>query len=312
MIKLKDSRFAKFYEKYSTVVDGELKEYTHVYVTPEGGFLPGVTGMIKKQLFPKKYGDVPAAVLAAAAARGSFVHHNCECLDKGMTSACVEAMQYMQMRKELGMEPVANEYCVSLPTMASCIDCVWSKDGEVYLADIKTTYELDEEYLSWQLSIYAYMFEKQNPGLYVKGLYGVWLYKGQHDKTKVVTITRKSDAEVEALIDAEVSGRQYIAAPTSSHGQIVNPSLVEDFYNTYKMVEDMNERMELFKQNLKAKFEELGLKSYDFGKFKISYTPASESEVFDSAKFKKENPDIAKQYMKTQKRSASMRVTLGD
>ena len=309
MITLYPSVYAKFYEKYSTVVNGELKEYTHVYVTPDGDFLPGVTGMIKRQLFPKKYGNVPEAVLAKAAERGSEIHHDCELIDKENWFVSSYALEYKSLQRSVNASPVANEYCVSLPTMASCIDCVWEIDGEVYLADIKTTYALDKEYLSWQLSIYAYMFEKQNPGLHVKGLYGVWLPK-DISKSQIVTIDRKSDAEVEALIEAEVSGQQYAAVPVEKTNGIVAQSMVEEYYTMAKQVEAMNARMEQFKSFVKDKMQENGITSCDFGSFKFTLTPESESEVFDAAKFKKENPDLAKQYMKKQKRSAALRITL--
>lgn len=213
------------------------------------------------------------------------------------------------MQRSVNASPVANEYCVSLPTMASCIDCVWEIDGEVYLADIKTTYALDKEYLSWQLSIYAYMFEKQNPGLHVKGLYGVWLPK-DISNSQIVTIDRKTDAEVEALIEAEVSGQQYAAVPVAKTNGIVAQSMVDEYYTMAKQVEAMNARMEQFKSFVKEKMQENGITSCDFGSFKFTLTPESESEVFDAAKFKKENPDLAKQYMKKQKRSAALRITL--
>lgn len=318
MITLNESKYASFREVYVDQQTG--KEYNHVYVTPEGKFLPGVTGMIKRQLFPKKYGDIPASVLARAAERGHAVHAMCEQSDRMrmdgaddldvILEARDEASDYATMRHGLGMSPIANEYCVSLPTMASCIDCVWEKDGDVYLADIKTTYELDEEYLSWQLSIYAYMFEKQNPGLSVKGLYGVWLYKCQKDKTKTVEIQRKPDADVEALIEAEANGETFSAVPQPNPNDIVAQSVVEDFYAMAKQVEQMNEQMQTFKDFVKKKMEEQGINSYDFGLFKISVTPESESDVFDSSRFKNENPETAKAYMKKQKRSASLRITL--
>ena len=87
---------------------------------------------------------------------------------------------------------------------ASPIDIVTS---DLYLCDIKTTYALDEDYCSWQLSIYAYLFEVQNPDLQVKGLRAIWL-KGS--TAKVVDVDRISiPEEVKKLLDCEIKGEQY-------------------------------------------------------------------------------------------------------
>lgn len=320
MITLNESKYAKFYEKYDVVVDGVNQHYTHIYVTPEGGFLPGVTKMIKNHLFPRKYNNIPESVLMAAADRGHKVHTACEGIDKIIRKEMIletgnpvmrEAIQYDMLRSKVGMFPLANEYCVSLPDMASCIDCVWEKNGEVYLADIKTTYELDKEYLSWQLSLYAYMFELQNPDIKVKGLYGVWLYKGQEEKTKLVEIERKPDALIEKLLECERNGVKYMQAPVAEGSQnIVAQSIVDEVYELLLAQSMIEERVEEFKKFVKGKMEEKGMPPGDFGKFRISYTKESTSMVFDSAKFKKENPELAEKYMKEQKRSASLRITL--
>ena len=63
-----------------------------------------------------------------------------------------------------GYDALANEYTVSDEEyFASNIDCVWEKEGEISLADIKTTYRIDKESLSWQLSIYAYLLRGRIP-----------------------------------------------------------------------------------------------------------------------------------------------------
>jgi len=56
--------------------------------------------------------------------------------------------------------------------------------GEVCLCDIKTTAELDKEYLSWQLSYYEMAMEKQ-----FERLYAIWLPK--KGLGQVVPIERK-------------------------------------------------------------------------------------------------------------------------
>jgi hypothetical protein len=61
---------------------------------------------------------------------------------------------------------------------ASKIDAVYQGEKGVILNDRKTTYHLDKEYVSWQLSIYAWMFERMNPGVEVEGLTATWMREG--------------------------------------------------------------------------------------------------------------------------------------
>ena len=61
------------------------------------------------------------------------------------------------------------------------------------LCDIKTTASLDKEYLSWQLSLYAYAYGKE-----FDKLYAIWLPK--KDLGKLVEIERRSKEEIEKLL----------------------------------------------------------------------------------------------------------------
>ena len=162
--------------------------------------LQGITGMISRQLFPDKYKDVPDFVLKRAAEKGSLIHAQCQFADAtGLPPESIEAENYIRMRVNAGYKALANEYTVSdNEYFASNIDCVWEKVGRISLVDIKTTLHLDKEYLSWQLSIYAYLFELQNPLLKVDKLFGIWV---RGDKHELVVIPRKPDKEVKKLME---------------------------------------------------------------------------------------------------------------
>lgn len=172
--------------------------------------LQGITGMISRQLFPDKYKDVPDFVLKRAAEKGSLIHAQCQFVDAtGLPPESIEAENYLKERTKAGYKAFANEYTVSdNEYFASNIDCVWEKAGRICLGDIKTTLHLDEEYLSWQLSIYAYLFELQNPLLKVDKLFGIWV---RGDKHELVEIPRKPDKEVKKLMECEKKGEQYLS-----------------------------------------------------------------------------------------------------
>lgn len=125
--------------------------------------LEGVTTLLRNQLFQNKYDDIPKEILEKAAKRGTLIHEQCELVDAlGIDPVILEAKNYKLLKEEHGLKPIANEYLISDElAFASSVDVIFDgeseNDDEVYLADIKTTAKLDIDWLSWQLSIYAYM-----------------------------------------------------------------------------------------------------------------------------------------------------------
>lgn len=179
-----------------------FRQEDHSY-TYKGKIFSGVTQMLSKTLFIDKYKDVPMAVLNKACEYGTSVHEGVELyvVSGGlMDDGSAEVRNFVKLMKESGLTLYASEYLVSdLQGIASSIDLVLTdEDDEVVLADIKTTSGgLDKEYLSWQLSIYAYLFERQNGGIKVRALKGLWL---RHEDCELTDIQRKSDEEVYNLI----------------------------------------------------------------------------------------------------------------
>ena len=123
------------------------------------------------------------------------------------------------IRHLCGFKPLANELTVSdNERYASQIDNVWLNEstGGIWLVDTKTNNirlyplcgyynanyfnsgeEALKEYLSWQLSIYAELFEAENPGLKVEGLACNWL---RQDDAAFWVIERKPSELVKELL----------------------------------------------------------------------------------------------------------------
>lgn len=276
--------------------------------------LSGITGMIKRQLFPDKYKEVPQHILERAAERGTRVHHECQFVDiTGFEPESQEAMNYLFIRTGAGYNALANEYTVSDEEyFASNIDCVWEKDGKIALADIKTTYSPDKAYLEWQLSIYAYLFEMQNPNLKVDRLFGVWLY---NDKSELIPLERKSDDEVKRLLQCEIEGTRYLETETAlEHKQDEVQLLPKDVINKYleavAEVERIQSFIDGFKGSLKRAMIEHDIKSWDTACLKATITPAGTKKAFDSKRFQSDCPELYKQYIKETETAASIRITL--
>lgn len=243
---------------------------------------------------------------------------------------------YIAMKQDKGFSTIENEYNVQFGDYASNIDIVIGQGDDIYLADIKTN-NLDYypngksgliEYLSWQLSAYAVMFERQT-GLKVAGLIGLWF---RDDKHEYWVIDRKSDADVLALLNTKwemegdavryynmVDGEKVYVQPMvttrattpvqADDVQILTQEELEEMYNLQSYIEARTARLNELKAKLQEGMASRDIKSMDCAFFKASYTPATTSQTFDSARFKAEHKDIYDAYMKTQERKGSIRLT---
>lgn len=290
-----------------------FNEENHTYFLGEKQ-LSGITGMIKRQLFPDKYKEVPQYILERAAERGTRVHHECQFVDTtGFEPESQEAMNYLLLRTGAGYKALANEYTVSDgENFASNIDCVWEKDEKIALVDVKTTYTPDEEYLAWQLSIYAYFFELLNPHLKVDALFGVWLY---NEKSRLIPLERKSDEKVKRLLQCEIEGTRYLGTETAlehKHDELmlVPKDVINKYLEAVSEIERIQPFIDGFKDTLKRAMIEHNVKAWDTGELKATITPAGIKKTFDSKRFQSDYPELYKQYIKETETAASIRITL--
>lgn len=184
-----------------------FNQHAHTY-TLNGKTLSGVTSLLNRQLFKDKYTGISEEMLAKAASRGSLIHETIELVDElGVSSDMPEVIAYLDIKSKNNLCTLENEYLVSdNEHIASSIDLVFD---DCSLADIKTTSKLDKEYVSWQLSIYAYLFELQNPTLKVNKLFAIWLPKPQYGKPALVEVERIPNDIIELLIECDKRGEQF-------------------------------------------------------------------------------------------------------
>lgn len=224
-----------------------------------------------------------------------------------------------------GRKNIASEFTVSFGQYASQIDAVWEDAEGVCLVDYKTN-NLDyypgkaaglKQYLSWQLSCYAVMFEQQT-GIKVKGLYGIWL---RNDESTLWQIDRQPDEQVTCLLKTVaipqddgtfvylnsemqveettevVATAQDIAAPAN----IIKA--VADLLRAEKAAKDMKERLrELMEQN--------GVTKFECDEFTATIGKPSVSTSFDSKAFKKDHADLFSQYTKEISKKGSFTLKL--
>lgn len=257
-------------------------------------FLQGITGILSKHLFQDKYDNVPDFVLQRAASRGTFIHECCELVDTlGIIPDSIEAQNYIKLKEKHSLTTISNEYIVSDEQhFASAIDVVLS---DYSLADIKTTAKFDNDYVSWQLSIYAYLFELQNPELKANKLYGIWL---RNDTAELIEVEKKPKELIKELLRCEVEGELFV----SPLEKITAPSRI---YEVEKFLIDLDtqakeieaKRKELLEGILKE-MEKANVDKWETEKIRLTRRKATTSERFDSKAFKEFNPDLYQQFMK--------------
>lgn len=273
-------------------------EKNHVY-TLNGELLPiqGITRMIDRQIFGGKMQNVPESVLRKCAEFGSLVHKEIQdYYENGDLPTTDEAMAFVTK----GIQCLTCEYVVGDDRVATAIDFVGE---DFFLYDFKTSTTLDKERLSWQLSICAYLFERQT-GLKVKGLMGVHL-RGK--ECTFVGIERKHNEQVEALIRAELNGEQYMSEETAMRRLI---DLEKTIIQIKQEAEMYEERKKVLLTGLQEKMAQMGLKTLKTDNLTLTLVPESSTTTLDSKRLKEEMPEIYQKFEKTGTRKGYLKMTV--
>lgn len=153
--------------------------------------IPSVSQILRATVFKDKYKNVPEHILQAAADFGTAIHDAIE-RDNDIFLDDIQKekfKEYQEIKKEHNIKIVAQEQMVYFDgevKYAGRYDMLAEINGELTLIDVKTTYALDKEYISYQLSFYAMALEKM--GYPPKKLAPIWLPKRK--KGKLVYVER--------------------------------------------------------------------------------------------------------------------------
>lgn len=284
--------------------DQEQHTYTN---TLTGVKLKGITSTLLHRVFPDKYKGIPQHILENAAARGTRVHEEIELAETiGVEPTTPEAKAYLKLKAECGLKLIESEYTVSdLKNYATNLDGVYDvEENIVDIADYKTTSKLDKESLSWQLSIGAYLLERNNPHVKVRRLLGIWL---RGEIAEIIEVERHTDSEVEALIEADINDIPFDWSPAFPDYITENETAL---CVLGRKIKELTEQYEAVKSEVLEKMVENNDKSFDTGNILITVIAPSTRETFDSKRFKAENEDIYNEYIKTTKTKESLKITL--
>lgn len=271
-------------------------ELLHTY-TLDGKQLSGITTLLDRQLFPDKYSGVSEVVLDRAKMRGSIVHQQIELHDELGTEADTPLLiDYEKIKEQNGLKVSANEYLVSdLDHVASSIDIVF--EGNI-LCDIKTTSQLYKDYVSWQLSIYAYLFELQNPGEKVERLVALWIPKDK--KMKLVEIERKPSEWCAELIACDKRGEQY-QVPTIAESETaltIPTSVVQTVIDIEQELKRLQTLKKELQSGLLAEMKKANVKSFKCDGLSLTYKAPTTRASIDAKMLEDKYPEIYRECLK--------------
>ena len=187
----------------------EFDEENHIYLK-DGVILKSVT-QILKELFPLKYDGIPENILNEKAKYGTELHKFIEIIEKKKPKRPlayikryynpniyqIESLKdYLEIKKKYNIEITDSEKMVVYKDIyCGTLDLKGTVGNKKAIIDIKTTYDLDELYVSWQNSLYEMASEP------VDELYCMWLPKGHLGK--LVKLERINEKDLKILIGEE-------------------------------------------------------------------------------------------------------------
>lgn len=295
---------------------------SHTYLLDGEKPLIGVTELMKKHGLGADYSGIPEKVLNKAAEEGTALHKEIEDYDNGLSvlrSPLIE--QYAKLCAQTGLIFVSNEYLVSdNELVASSIDGVYGlknrerKKNEVVLIDYKSTQKVHTRPLQFQLGIYKVLFERQNPGLTVVATYCLHLDKKTKSIKGLVPIEPVSEAEVDALLEAERQGIIYIDDKEEPSAElvltdqelaayVVQQAEITRLKEQIKKIEDTLKGMD---NRVKDYMLEHGLEKLEGGGGVFTLKKAYKRAGIDVDRLKKIQPGLYEQYKKETTVSASI------
>lgn len=301
------------------------EEHKYYY---NGNILRSVTSLLRSTLFADKYGDVSESVLRKAAAFGTSVHRLLEMGDNlsprdvenvyedcfGSPNITEESRVAVNAILDVyhaaqgllwhnNVNPLQKEYLVTDGRLAGSVDLIADVSGVPSIVDYKFTYEFDTEYLSWQMSIYAYLFYKQT-GQRIEKIYALWVPKRDVSLGKFTELPMKSDEDIEALITGELTNKSesYPVDVREAQAALANVLLEE------KRIAEQKKQLQA---TLHKFMEENGVKQIKSDFYTISYIAPSTRKSLDAKALAADHPEIdLSQYQKESKTSSTVKITL--
>lgn len=282
--------------------------------------LDGITGRLGKSIFfHDKYKGIPSHILKNKAAFGSMVHKQIEMLDTGQPYIPMkEVFSYIKVKEEYGIKVLSSEFLISDNELyATMIDMI---DENLDLYDHKTTVKLDGEYLSWQLSICAYLFEKQT-GIKARDYYVTHFSK---DGTcNRIAVKKKTEQEVYDMLytDKYMQASQVPKLETDISTDVAMYGIESAEIETIEKIEkeiimyeiaskEAKKKRDDLLLGIREKFELYGISKLELGKLTITKVDDYVRSGVDTDKLFEEHPELKDKYIKSSNVKGGIKIKI--
>lgn len=291
----------------------------HSYLLGEK-YLSGITEMLQRQLFPNEYDGIPISIIKKAGEYGTSVHQSCEAFDsRWENDQSVEVQDYIRICSENNLIHEFSEYTVSDgKDWASNVDKVYRENENTFnLGDIKTYGVLSPDKLEkarWQLSIYAYMFELQNPKAKVGKLFIIRLRNkqkkdGSFDHVSEIVFVERIPSEIcKELLDADLRGEQFSNPYSIPENIKSQEEHIRELILTKEAVEN---ELNQIKSSILAEMEAKEVRTWMTGKMRLTRKLPTTRTAFNLSLFKEDHPEYDYAlYEKTTQVSGSLTIAI--
>ena len=283
-------------------------------------YLSGITGVLHRHLFPDEFDGISESVLNHAAQYGTSVHKSIENFEsQWINDGTQEVSDYIQIIKDYNLSHEISEYTITDgDNYASNIDKVYRVSDDTFnLADLKTYGVMSPDKLEkakWQLSIYAMMFEKQNPKAKVGRLYVIHIRNkqksdGSYDHISELIEVKRIPSEVCIdLLEADHKGEKFY----NPYDMPLEISSQED--SIIELIQQktfIEEQLSAIKSNILTQMERLDARSWVGKQMRLTRKLPTTRSTFDLKKFQSEHIEIDyAPYFKTSNVSGSLTITI--
>lgn len=297
-MKLKKYKGGRF-KKSDVMFDKDKHEY---WLCDKQLF--GITDRIA-ELLGIDFSNVPEQVLERARLSGSLIHDEIDNYYKSDISGfTLELHNFIKKQKELEFKVLETEFTVSdNSTTATNIDVVMDFNG-LTLCDVKSTAKLDKEYVGWQLSTNAYLFEIQT-GYKVENLKVYWTREDVF-----LDIPRISNDKVKLLIDGEIGDLKAERLPMDDKTKEQFITLQTQIREHKDAIKELEKQEQVFKDAIIKEMKKNNIKSVDMGEVLITHVEPSSRKSIDSARLKKEEPEMYSRFVKTINTKEYLKITI--
>ena len=281
-----------------------FNEVDHEYIR-EGKTLISVTQLLHKHGLAPDYAAVPEEVLERAAEKGHSIHKEIELFVKeGKEPESNEAKNVVEWMRTCFAKGRA-EVIVGNDIVAGTYDFRDDLTGNLY--DWKTTYQKDERYWSWQLSLYDYLDGKHTDNLFVGWLRG--------NEMQFIPVRRHEDSEIERLLKCEREGTEFKEDPnpvalTNSY-ELSELAYIEDFIiNLNAKVKEFENKKAKLVSALLQQMKDNNVKMVETPRIKITVKDSYVQSKVDSKRLKEELPDVYAKYLKESRVAESLTIKM--